>query len=220
MVTISGTLKNASGTAELGSIVLKLRGYGQQVPRVSGSTLIANTAATPVAVGTDGTFSVPVYSNDQIVPPGTYYTVSVMDANGTVVQVQAYRFNAPQAAFDLNTFPPFDPTGGLVGTIPANQLVTVPWSPMPHFDGTAGLTFDFSLQSPVAASFVDNPVPGNLYTFIVTQAGQPGTFAWPATVNGGSPISSVPLSVTIQTFVCRADQTLDAIAPAMYYAGA
>ena len=219
-VTLTGTLQNVSGAAEAGSLLLRLQGFGPQVPRIAGTSLVARTNATAIPVGTDGTFSAVVYPNDAINPPGTYYTLTVMDSNGSVIQVQAYRFLAPQTAFDLTSFPPFDPTGSIVASIPAPQLVSVPWSPAPQFDGTAGLAFAFALQGPVASSFLNNPVPGNLYTFLLTQAAQAQTFVWPSTFDGGSPISPVPLSLTVQTFVCLADQTMAAIAPAMYYAPA
>lgn len=218
MLTVTGKLESIlAGAAELGTVVLKLHGYGQQVPRVSGTAMLGRTAAATIQAGADGAWSAQLYGNDQITPPGTYYTVTVLDSNGTTIQVNAYQFVGPQSSFDLSSFPPFDPTGSLVAAIPANQMVTVAWSPAPQFDGTAGLTFDFTLQSAVASSFLNNPVPGNLYTFILTQPVIPTGFAWPGTFTGGSLLSPVGGSVTIQTFVCRADQTCDAIAPAMYY---
>lgn len=223
MIQLTGTLQSiAGGAAEIGQVLLQLHGYGSQTPRVSGTALLARTSAVDVPIDPlAGSFAVLVYGNDAITPPGTYYTLKTLDDNGDVAQIMAYTVTGG-GVLDISAAVPFDPTNIPPPYIPAitNQIVTLAFTLEPVFNGAAGLTFEFALAGNVlpGAAVFTGAVPGNLYTFILTQDQVGGrTFQWPANIRNGAAVNRIANSLTVQTFVARSDASLDAIGGAIYY---
>jgi hypothetical protein len=93
-ITLTATLQDTSGQA-VGSVAnpaklcLTLCGFGNQLPRISGTALIARPGPFYFEAPA-GTVSIAVYGNDVIIPTGTYYTVELLDGAGNVVQCAAY----------------------------------------------------------------------------------------------------------------------------------
>ena len=224
MITVNGTLQTIAGEApEIGQLIVQLCGYGSQIPRIPGSGLFARTKALPVAVdGTAGTFSVQLAANNLIVPSGTYYTFDLKDSNGSTVQINAYQILGADRTLDLSTLPPFDPSAVPVVPIPTpnivNRMVAVPWAANLALSGAAGLSFEIApLQADTTVAFAGG-VPGNLYTLVLQQAADtPHAVTFdPATIHGGSPAPLTLAGRLIQTFVCRANGTLDSIGIGAY----
>jgi hypothetical protein len=204
-----------------------LCGYGSQVPRVIGSGMIATAAflnqtvtPNPGNEDTAGEFDVWLYSNDIIEPAGTYYVFTFNDDNGDAVQCNAYRFIG-SGSFDLSALAPYDPNQPPPALPPlvTNLLMLVPFSPTPVFPGDTYTTWAITLSAEVTSSTLTGQVAGNLYTFIIAQNSTGGyPFAWPAAVINESSINPMPNSLTIQTFVCIANNgPLMAIGPATWW---
>ncbi len=93
---MTGKLQDFSGNligtpANPAKVCVTLCGYGPQLPSIIGTSMIARPG--PIYIeSTSGTFSIPLWGNDQIVPGGTYYTVSLLDGQGNVVQCGAFQF--------------------------------------------------------------------------------------------------------------------------------
>jgi hypothetical protein len=222
MATVTGTLQNALGDMIEGQVTVQLCGYGAMVPRANGTGLFGSVSTLPadVPVSAAGLFTFEVTGNDAISPVGTYYTVTVSDANGDIVQVNAYQFLGQQS-YDLNLIDPFDPTQPIPPLPPliTNLLMLVPFSPTPVFPGDTYTTWAITLSAEVTSSTLTGQVAGNLYTFIIAQNSTGGyLFAWPAAVINESSINPMPNSLTIQTFVCIANNgPLMAIGPATWW---
>jgi hypothetical protein len=207
MATITGKLENITGIIEDGTIDIALWGYGSQVPRSSGTGMLAKVDTAPIEVNPDGTFEEELTGNDQIAPAGTYYTVTVRDKNGDVVQTNAYVFLGSNT-YDLDVTDPFDPSQPQPPLPPliVNQLLLIPFSPTPNFPGDQYTTFGFTLTGDVTSSTLSGMVAGNLYTFIISQTGAGGwKFQWPNAVLNATPVDPGAGATTVQTFVCIAN---------------
>lgn len=224
MATITGKLESVlGGFIDKGTVEIALSGYGSQIPRGGGQYLISRPTSYPeqIPVGDDGTFACTLLGNDQIEPPGTYYTVTIKDANGDVVQCNAYIFLGG-SAYDLNVAPPFDPTQPPPPLPPLiyNQLLIIPSSATPNFPGDQYTAWAFSLTQDVTAATLSGIVAGNLYTFIITQDITGGRkFVWPPTVLDAMEINPERGGASIQTFVAIANNVgpLLPIGPGAYY---
>jgi hypothetical protein len=106
-ITVSGSVADLFGAAEPGSLVVQLCGYGSQLPRVSGTALIGQTAPLPIDC-TGGDYDFELWGTDVISPSGTFYTVTVIDANNNVVQINAYQFSGTETV-DLSSETPYNP---------------------------------------------------------------------------------------------------------------
>ena len=220
MATVTGTLQNALGDMIEGQVTVQLCGYGAMVPRANGTGLFGSVSTLPadVPVSAAGLFTFEVTGNDAISPVGTYYTVTVSDANGDIVQVNAYQFLGQQS-YDLNLIDPFDPTQPLPPLPPliTNLLLVVPFSATPEFPGDVYATFRITLNGDVTSSTAPDTVQGNLYTFIIIQDAVGGhAFTWPTNFINPSPINPDPNGGTVQTFVMGLND-LVAIGPATWW---
>lgn len=220
MATITGTLAGILGEEAEGSIEIALCGYGSVVPRVNGRALFSVVTEPDSEVDGDGTFTATLFGNDQIVPAGTYYTVTVKNENGDIVQCNAYLILGSNT-YDLNVTDPYDPSQPPPPLPPLiiNQLQIVSPSGSMVFDGNSGYTaFKTTLPGDVLTPVVENMVPGNLYTFIIVQDGAGDhLFLWPANVHNGAYADPAPNATTVQTFVCDEAGQLYAIAGGTYY---
>jgi len=212
----------ATSEPELGSIEIALCGYGSQIPHIPNEAMFGKITQ-PVGMTTSaqdlGTFSAYLYSNPLIQPPGTYYTVTVKDANGDTVQVNAYRFNAA-GDFDLDSLQPYDPNLP-PPPLPApitNMLLIIAAANGMIFPGDEYTAFKTTLPGNVSYSTAENMIPGNLYTFIIVQdATGNWDFVWPPNVKNAARIDHIPNSTTIQTFIADEFGDLYAIGPGTYY---
>jgi hypothetical protein len=99
-------------------VIFQLCNYGPNVPYISGSNLLCKVRPLIVPVDINGKFSQPIYGNDVISPPGTYYTLSVNDEENNRVQTQAYKLTGT-GSIDISALPPYNP----VNPIPALQFM-------------------------------------------------------------------------------------------------
>jgi len=219
MATVTGSLLSIAaldGTG--GTLEIALCGYGAQVPRTD--TGFAVPITIQVQAEDDGSFSQDLPGNDMIDPPGTYYTLTVKDTNGDIVQVNAY--SIPDA-YDGNIvlIDPFDPSDAPPPGVPpllANLLDVMAFNPTPIFDGESWNGWEITLTGDVTSSTLDNIQPGNLYTFIIVQDATGGhAFTWPAEVVNATPVNRDPKGMTIQTFVADQYGTLYPVAPATWW---
>jgi hypothetical protein len=226
MATVTGKLESVTGgLIEAGSVEIALCGYGSFLP--SGpSLLIARPTSQAQDVPVDptkGTFTATVTGNDQIEPAGTYYTVTIKDANGDIVQCAAYLFLGSNT-YDLSTAQPFDPTQPppVIPPLIISQLLIVPYA-TPVFDGADYTAFEYTLLADSTGATCTNMKTGNLYTFIIIQDATGGrAFQWPVgtapsgTKNQTQPVCQLPNSTTVQTFVAIGSTMLMPIGPGTY----
>lgn len=118
-ITLNATLQDVTG-ALTGSaqnpskIAIALCGYGPFLPRIAGTSMLARVG--PIYIeSSNGNFTTLLWGNDVITPAGTYYTISLLDGQGNVVQTGAYQFTGT-GTYDLSSFPPiaYPGTGGTV----------------------------------------------------------------------------------------------------------
>src|SRR5208282_2203156 len=221
-ITLTITLNDFSG-AQIGStgnpayVRVALCNFGQFLPRVPGTTMIGEIASWPEDIPYTGSqITVKLWGNDVITPAGTYYAISILDANKNVLQTAAYVFEGVVTA-DLSalspTFPSYSPS--VMGS-----LVTVPFSATPEFncslvDGPVG--FDLTLTGDVASSTLLAPFAGQIVTFIIVQDPVGGhAFAWPTNVENPGVIDPAANSVTVQSFIARANGNLYPLGPQTY----
>ena len=214
MATITGKLEDILGAVEDGSIEIALCGYGSQVPRANGSGLIAQPQDSEIVPSVDGTFTAELTGNDQIAPAGTYYTITVKNENGDVIQVNAYIFIG-ENIYDLDVTEPFDPTQPIPPLPPLiiNQLLVLAWAAAITVPGDVFTAFKITLGGNTTIT-LQNMMPGNLYTFIIVQDATGGhTVTWPLNAHNATLTDPAPNSTTVQTFVADADGSLYAIGP-------
>jgi len=221
MPTVTGTLDTILGSVGIqGSVEVALCGYGSRVPPMNGLALAARITDDNVTVGSDGTFTFNVVGNDQIVPAATYYTVTIKDDNGDIVQVNAYRFLTTPPTYDLNLIDPYDPNQPPPPLPPliTNQLQILGASQSMQFNGDVYTAFKTTLTGDVTDPQIDKMIAGNLYTFIIEQDGAGNhLFVWPSGVKNAARVDPDPNSTTVQTFVADEFGNLLAIEPATYY---
>src|SRR5215472_5951884 len=116
-VHLFGTLESivgvSVGTAATvtGKVRLELSNFGPYIPTETASGANRGTLAKgtdyAVTATSGGKFDAYLFRNDQIHPIGSFYTISIEDADGNVIQCGAYRFNQ-DGDFDLATLTPID----------------------------------------------------------------------------------------------------------------
>lgn len=123
-VTITFKLQDIGGGSDAAAqLVVTLCNYGNAVPRVAGTSILADVVLTPAVAG-DGTGSFTPWGNDVITPgPNvTFYMVQVKNAQGGVIQANAYQFGG-SGSFDLSSLAPMTaPSAPVV----SNAVVTNP----------------------------------------------------------------------------------------------
>ena len=128
-ITLTCTLLDYSG-AELGSaetpayLRIALAGYRGVLPCVPGTAMVGKVTSWPGDIPyTGGQITVPLWGNDVIVPGGTWYSISVLDANKNVLQTAAYQFAGTQT-IDLSNAIPLPLAGAvtLTGAVPKGLI--------------------------------------------------------------------------------------------------
>jgi len=108
-ITVFGNLINNFGQAVAGgSLVITLAGFGSTNPVIFGTSMLAQITTT-VTADSNGNFNFLIYGND-VITPATYYTISVLDSNGDVVQTTAYQFVGVMNV-NIAALVPYNPAG-------------------------------------------------------------------------------------------------------------
>lgn len=216
-----GASANIVAQPDIGSIEVALCGYGSQVPRVATEAMLSLVtqaqAVNPATASNPGAFEVNLFSNGIIQPAGTYYTVTIKDDNGDIVQVDSYIFDP--GIYDLSTLTPFDPSLPLppLGPYIKSQLEILQDQTAFVFDGSNYLSFKTILNSNATIS-VSNAVPGNLYTFVIIQdATGNRQVTWAANFINATPVNPDPNGWTIQTFIYLDDNNFYPISGSTWF---
>lgn len=165
-ITLTVTLEDFTGAdVTNGSIFVTLCGFGQILPRVLGTAMIARVSQK-FMLATGASTGIALYGNDQITPTGTFYSISVMDDKKNIVQSGIYIFEGGTQTIDLSnatqiTIQPTPNSGGFFeeepeGLFPGNtyQLSFTPSSSLPvqlWYNGNKlrnqvnSVVFDFSV---------------------------------------------------------------------------
>jgi len=217
--TVNITPIGIDGQTDPGTIDVALCGYGSRSPvsETNGSFMeSAKKGLTPT--GSGGSFSITLIGNDQIEPAGTYYTITYRNANGDILQCNAYIFLDGET-YDLADVPPFDPNQPSQPLPPfiGDWLVDVPaTAPTTDLPGNKGLAFYVLLTENIPTLQVTSGTPGFLYTLVLQQDGTGGRTAGRPQMTNAAPLNAVPNGTTTQTFLCFSATQFLAIAPATY----
>jgi hypothetical protein len=224
MSTVTGNLITISEDEATGaSVDIQLCGFGSRVPYSEGTGgaagIVADAAAKNITpTGTGNSFQIELPGNDIIDPPGSYYTVTFRNANGDILQVNAYVFEDTKE-YDLGNTPPYNPIYPPPPVKPpvTNLLDSLAAADAMIFDGSEWTAFKTTLNKDVTQPTFVNMIPGNLYTFIVVQDGTGNhKFNWAGNVRNATPIDFRSNSTTVQTFVADEFGDLLAISAGTY----
>ena len=206
-VQVTGTFNTVTSpvqTAEVenGTAEWALCGYGSQIPRIPGQAMVARLSEPIATTINAGTFTVWLYNNVLIAPPGTYYTLTIRNSNGDIAQINAYRFTAA-GNYEIDGLTPYDPNQPPPALPPLilNLLLVVAYSSAPDFPGDTYTSWQITLNGDATATFSDL-VDGNLYTIIIVQDSTGGhQFNWPLNVYNPTGPDGEANSISVQTFV-------------------
>jgi len=212
-ITLDDLSGNQIGSSNIPAFVrVALCNYGTFLPRVAGTTMIARVG--PYDIPYPGApLALALWGNDVITPAGTYYTISILDAQKNVLQTAAYVFNGTISA-DLSTisptFPAYSPT--IIG-----DEVFIPFSATPQF--TCNLLsdlilFNLVLTGNVTSSTCLAPQAGQIVVFQIQQDATGGrSFTWPTNVKNPGIINPAANSTTVQAFIADATGNLFPLGP-------
>ena len=224
-ITLTATLDDYSGAA-LGSTAspaylrIALCGYGNALPRIAGTAMVAKVASWPADIPYTGTaLSIPLWGNDVITPDGTYYAISVLDAGRNVIQSASYKLIGT-GSFDLSSLTPYFPPPPTPPTI-TGTVVTVPFSATPTFNCATVrnwiIEFEITLTGNVVSSMVTNASAGQIVVFAIIQNSAGGyTFTWPTLVKNPTVINAAANSRTVQPFYVGANGNLYPLSAGTY----
>lgn len=216
-IALTIKLNDYSG-AQIGSagnpayVRVALCSFGPFLPRIpggGGTAMIGQVASWPIDIPYVGAqITLNLWGNDVIIPVGTYYTISILDTQKNVLQTAAYVFTGSLTA-DLSTlsptFPSYSPS--IMGS-----LVTMPFAASEVFNCAlvnGPIAFDLTLTGNVTSSFLIAPFAGQIVTFIFVQDPTGGrTFVWPSNVKNPGVINPAANSITVQSFIARANGNL------------
>lgn len=154
-ITLTATLQDLTGQdIDNASLSITLCGYGQTLPRIAGTAMIAKTGPMKFVLATGATTDISLWGNDQITPGGTYYAIEVIDDKNNIVQSGIYQFNGAQT-IDLSNAPQLN-----VAPAPPAPFFTM-LQPYPdRFVAEAGQTVFALTKSPFAAKVLIVAVGG------------------------------------------------------------
>src|SRR5258708_4597717 len=123
--TITFTLTDTAGNPVLGKVVFTLTNTGLNIPRIAGTGILAPLVYT-VNANASGFGSVTLYNSSQIVPAGTYYSVSIYKSQtqSGADSVASYQFAA--GTFDLSNLAPISSNPVVPPPQPLTAVVTNP----------------------------------------------------------------------------------------------
>ena len=226
LITVTGTLKDPSGTAlNGGKVTFTLANLAGNLPYVSGTTILVPVSVT-VASNSSGAFTVTLYGNDAITPANSVYNVNFndmyaasysltgsgpIDLDSTIPNSST---PAPSGALPTalltsnNTFSASNTftgavtlSGSVTGVVPLPQS-TVTFSATPTFDATNKSLFTITLTGNVTSSTLSNAVAGQIIVLKIVQDATGGrTFVYPTNVKGGMDISTVANAINTQAFI-------------------
>lgn len=110
LVTLNANLFSILGGGDISAAQLQitLAGYGQIPPAVAGSGLLADAGDPLLLSQSLSPISQLLFGNDVITPLGTYYSIAVLDGQGSIIQEGNYQFEQLGGAntVDLSTLIP------------------------------------------------------------------------------------------------------------------
>lgn len=200
-ITLTASLQDVSGNAVANGILrITLCGYGQVLPHVSGTSMIAAVDAIE-RLATGSTTNIKLWGNDQISPPGTFYAISLEDAHRNIVQSGNYVFTGVET-IDLSTaqqidVPVFPMLSNLqvgvtvfVGNTILLELPQTPTMPLIY------LSYNGNFQRPG----IDYTLSGNTITLqFVAQAGDNLIYAYIGTQPAAGLVVPNPQLTNLQT---------------------
>jgi hypothetical protein len=211
-VTVIGNFESLTG-ASTGYIRVTLAGYGAQIPRVSGTGILAPLSYTSSVAAS---FSVTLWGNDVLSPTNaTYYLVSIYNADGSNVVYQIpYQFTG-SGTLDLSTLTPIGiappPPLPIPSTVGANLFAAGPSS-----GGPGPMTYRSIVTADVqGVAVVDSP------TAPQTVTGQTlNLVSAPLVLDAASPLTVPNATITNATVTTASVKTLNNVFKADQFPGA
>jgi|SRR5215469_18275645 len=102
-LTVTATLNNLAGSADVGYAVFTLVGYGNNVPRINGAVI--SVLSVKATANGSGLISQTIVGNDVITPAGTSYAVQIYSDSGALISTGRYTFTG-SGSVDLSTLTP------------------------------------------------------------------------------------------------------------------
>lgn len=124
--TVTGTLQTlTSGKIAQGKVIFQLTNVGTGNPISVSGTSIFPSLSTTIMTAQDGTFSTPLWGNDNISPSNTLYAVTFRDFQGNEIgpvlfSIAGSTVNLNSASPVNNVLPPVFSGAGLVGAVLLN----------------------------------------------------------------------------------------------------
>jgi len=107
-----------------GALILTLCGYGQNLPRILGTSMLAKIGPRKYVLPT-GIAAIPLWGNDAIFPAGTFYSIAMMDDKQNVVQCGNYQFigtGSQDLSNAIQILPP------IPGVVPGGTTTEIPFT--------------------------------------------------------------------------------------------
>lgn len=100
---VSGNIQDLTGSNIAGYATFLLANYGDNIPRVIGTTNVATNPQT-IQASAGGALSTNLWGNDNINPAGTFYYVTILDQFQK--PINTYAFSITGSTFNLNSASP------------------------------------------------------------------------------------------------------------------
>jgi hypothetical protein len=192
-----------AGSSLQGFVDIVLCNYGTIPPTVAGVAMLAD-GGIPQMQGPAASFSLALYGNDQITPPGTFYAITVYDANQQPVQTANYVLTG-SGTLQLCSLTPIslpvpNSPSNYIAVNPAAGAITI------NVAGYSGpVVIDLTLTANVSLT-LSGFTQGQLIQFIIQQNGTGNwTVTFPANLLNPMAVNSAANSVTTGNFVVRAN---------------
>lgn len=156
-VTLTGKVQTITGANDAALVTATLQNYGGNAPTITGTAQVAAVAASAQALA-DGTWSLTLWGNDQIAPPNTYYTITIVSSTGVSLWSAAYTINS--GSYDLSNLQPL--AAILPVAMPSGVVVTNPVGPQQI--NTYGLTVPSIAAGNVSAQVLGATVFADRYS--------------------------------------------------------
>src|SRR5271165_5083613 len=106
-ITLTANLQDFSGnpvgsTANPSKLQIALCGFGQTLPRISGTAMLAKVGPFDVQSVNGVISALLLYGTEVITPSGTYYSIAVLDEFSNIVQSGIYSFKGARQTIDLS----------------------------------------------------------------------------------------------------------------------